>query len=126
MSPGRRVSVVDDEPRIRTLIREVMEEEGHEVQTYADGTSFLSKAQQAPPDLVVLDINLPRMSGWEVKQNLDEDEDLAGTPVIAVTAQGGRSVETSAREGLDFDGFLRKPFKLDELLESTRALLGGS
>lgn len=123
MTTKQRVSVVDDEPRIRTLLQEVLEEEGLEVKTFPDGPTFLEDARAEKPDLVLLDINMPRMNGWEVKESLDEDADLAGTPVIAVTAQGGRSVEASAREGLNFDGFLRKPFDLDELLSSTRTLL---
>lgn len=123
MKSKRRVSVVDDEPRIRTLLAEVLEEQGHEVQTYPDGPSFLEAARDEAPDLVLLDINMPRMSGWEVKERLDADPVLSDTPVLAVTAQGGRSVETSAREAMDFDGFLRKPFDLEDLLDSARRLL---
>lgn len=124
MSDERYVSIVDDEPRIRTLLQEVLEEEGHQVETFADGPEFLEAARERPPDLVLLDINMPRMTGWEVKESLDDDLGLDELPVIAVTAQGGRSIEASARQGLEFDELIRKPFQLDDLLDSTRRLLG--
>lgn len=123
MSEDRRVSIVDDEPRIRRLLQEVFEEEGHEVETYADGPAFLESVREEAPDLVLLDINMPQMSGWEVKETLDEEFDLDELPIVAVTGQGGSSIEASAREGLAFDELIRKPFQLDDLLETTRHLL---
>lgn len=119
----RRVSIVDDEARIRELLGEVLTEEGHEVHTYPHGRAFLEDVANRKPDLVLLDINMPGVNGWQVKERLDDDLDMADVPVVAITAQGGPSLETSAREGLGFEGFLRKPFELDELLATTRELL---
>lgn len=124
MSDEPLVCVVDDEEGLRSLIREALEIEGHRVESFGDGESFLSFARDNPPDLVFLDINMPGISGWEVQQRLDEDPSL-DSAVIAVTARGGDSVRTSAREGLGFDDYIRKPFDLDTLLDTASSMLDG-
>lgn len=122
MTDDPLVCVVDDEEGIRNLIGEALEIEGHQVETFQDGESFLAFADDRAPDLVFLDINMPGMSGWEVQQRLADDPDIEST-VIAVTARGGDSVRASAREGLGFDDYLRKPFDLQTLLEAASRVL---
>lgn len=116
------VCVVDDEEGIRTLIREALETEGHRVETFEDGESFLDFTEAESPDLVFLDINMPGIDGWEVQQRLVQDPNVDPI-VIAVTARGGDSVRVSAREGLGFDGYLRKPFDLHVLLDTASSLV---
>jgi len=118
------ICVVDDEDGLRSLIQEALEMEGHQVEDFPDGESFLDFARQRRPDLVFLDINMRGLNGWEVQQQMAEDPQLADAAVVAVTAQGGASVEASAEEGLGFDGYIRKPFELDELLRAARSTLG--
>lgn len=121
MNEDPLVCVVDDEEGIRSLIGDVLESEGHRVETFHDGESFLAFRADERPDLVFLDINMPGLSGWEVQRRLAEDPDCDAT-VVAVTARGGESVRTSAGEGPGFDGYLRKPFDLDTLLDTARSL----
>lgn len=125
MAENPLICVVDDEDGIRSLIKEALELEGHNVEDFPDGESFLAFAEREHPDLVFLDINMDGLSGWEVQQEISEDPDLSSTAVVAVTAQGGRSVEASAQEGLGFDGYIRKPFELEELLDAARTELPG-
>lgn len=123
MSENPLICVVDDEDGIRSLIKEALEMDGHTVEAFPDGESFLSFAERERPELVFLDINMEGLSGWEVQQEIAEDPELSSTAVVAVTAQGGKSVEASAVEGLGFDGYIRKPFELDELLSAAETEL---
>lgn len=121
MSP--LVHIVDDEPDIRRLLADALEVQGHTVEVFSDGSSFLDRAEQTEPDLVLLDIQLPGIDGWEVSEKLREVYGDEGPPLVAVTAQGGESLASSARDGLGFVSLLRKPFKLDELHEVVDAAL---
>lgn len=108
------VYVADDEPELVSLLAETLQDAGHDVVTSANGHMLLEKVGEKTPDVIVLDINMPGLSGWEVRKEL-----LARgvrTPVIAVTAQGGQSTEMSALHTLQFAGFVRKPFKLVEVI----------
>lgn len=109
------VYVADDEPSIRKLLVQALEAEGYEVEAYEDGPALLEAAGRTPPDIVLLDIRMPELDGWTVRQRLAEMDETREVPVIAVTARGGESIERSAREGLGFDAYLRKPFDLDDL-----------
>lgn len=112
------VYVADDEPELASMLKEMLEDAGHECVTANDGASLLSRVDDRKPDLVLLDINMPGMSGWDVKRELDSRDACHDLPVIAVTAQGGASIETSALRTLHFTGFVRKPFRMRELLEN--------
>lgn len=115
------VYVADDEPELAALLHETLLDAGHEVVTSPDGASLLAKVEERAPDLILLDINMPGLSGWDVRKEL-----LARgvpAPVIAVTAQGGRSTEVSALSTLQFAGFVRKPFRLAEVLDAVDGAL---
>jgi DNA-binding response OmpR family regulator len=107
------VYVADDEPDLAAMLKEMLEDAGHACVTANDGAALLARVAEKRPDLVLLDINMPGLSGWDVKKQLD-----GALPVIAVTAQGGASIETSAIRTLRFAGFVRKPFRMAELLAS--------
>lgn len=113
---GNLVYIADDEPDIAGLIQEVLTDAGYEVVASSDGQSLLDKLDDRVPDLILLDINMPGLSGWDVRRRLHDDARTTQVPVIAVTAQGGQTIETSALQTLKFADFLRKPFKLDDLL----------
>ncbi|HUR69172.1 MAG TPA: response regulator [Candidatus Thermoplasmatota archaeon] len=115
------VYVADDEPELAELLAETLTDAGHEVQTASDGASLLAKVQGKTPDLILLDINMPGLSGWDVRRKLIEAK--VPTPVIAVTAQGGQSTEVSALSTLQFAGFVRKPFRLAEVLDAVDGAL---
>jgi DNA-binding response OmpR family regulator len=114
-----RVLVVEDDAAIADVLRRSLRAEGHEVRSAGDGAEALTAAEQFVPDLVVLDLGLPRLDGIEVLRRLRADSDV---PVLILTAR----TETSDRvEGLDSgaDDYLPKPFEREELLARIRALL---
>ena len=90
----------------------------------SDGEEALRLAKREKPNLVVLDVMMPGMSGWEVCRAIREDESLGGTGVIMLTGIGERLNEmTSPLYGAD--GFLDKPFELDDLADKVREVLAG-
>lgn len=115
------VYVADDEPELASLLAETLSDAGHQVVTSNDGASLLAKVAQKAPDLILLDINMPGLSGWDVRRKLLDSNVQA--PVIAVTAQGGQSTEVSALSTLQFAGFVRKPFRLVEVLDAVDGAL---
>jgi DNA-binding response OmpR family regulator len=117
--PSARVLVVEDDEAIADVLRRSLRAEGHEVQSAGDGAEALSAAERFSPDLVVLDLGLPRLDGIEVLKRIRADSDV---PVLILTAR----TETEDRvEGLDSgaDDYLPKPFERAELLARIRALL---
>jgi two-component system response regulator MprA len=123
--PGRaavmaRILVVDDERAAREALRRALRLEGYEVELASDGEEALALHRQQEPDLILLDVLMPRLDGLDTCRRLRATGDT--TPVLILTAR----VEVEDRvEGLDAgaDDYLTKPFALDELLARVRALL---
>ena len=115
----RRVLVVDDEEDIRTLLSELLRRAGYEVLEAADGRAGLRSLHQEVPDLVVLDVSMPQLDGW---QTLERIRDLSDVPVIMLTARDG---ELEKVRGLKAgaDDYVTKPFGRQELLAHVEALL---
>jgi two-component system alkaline phosphatase synthesis response regulator PhoP len=120
--PVTRVLVIDDEAPIRLLCRVNLEAEGMEVLEAADGPSGLAKARAEKPDLVLLDVMMPGLDGWGVAEQLLEDDDTAGIPIIFLTA---RAEFRDRARGLDIGGvdYITKPFNPVELAPLVRNLL---
>jgi two-component system response regulator MprA len=114
-----RVLVVDDDPKILSLLRRGLSFEGYQVTTAEDGLSALTAARDEPPDLVVLDVMMPGLDGLEVCRRLRAGADV---PILMLTA---RDTVPDRVAGLDAgaDDYLVKPFAFDELLARVRALL---
>ncbi|MBA2449543.1 MAG: response regulator transcription factor, partial [Chloroflexi bacterium] len=114
-----RVLVVDDEPQIRRALRVGLTGLGYDVQSAGTGEEGLDLAAVAPPDVVILDLMLPGMSGLEVCKALRE---WSQAPIIVLSAKGGERDKVEALD-LGADDYLTKPFGMDELLARIRVAL---
>ena len=112
------ILVVDDEYDIRDLIAEALALEGFDVSTASNGKDALEQARANPPDLILLDLMMPVMSGWEFMEAQRRDPELASIPVLVVTASFDSEVEGAA-------ALMRKPFDLDTLLPTVARLCDG-
>ncbi len=114
-----KILVVDDEPDMTALLHHALVREGYEVEIAFDGRTALRKAQSFQPDLIMLDIMMPEMSGWETLRHLRE---FSQVPVIMLTAVSG---ERPTIQGLDLgaDDYVTKPFGIRELKARVRATL---
>ena len=107
------VLVVDDESDIREAVAEVLADEGYVVHGAGDGAEALRKARAVHPDIVLLDLMMPGMNGWEFRAAQKGDPELSDIPVVVLSALGRVA-------GMDAAGFIQKPFDLDELLDAVR------
>jgi two-component system, OmpR family, alkaline phosphatase synthesis response regulator PhoP len=113
------ILVVDDEPKILKLTRDYLEKDGFRVISAADGATALQMARREKPNLVVLDLMLPGMDGWEVCRALRRETDL---PIIMLTARAEESDQVVGLE-LGADDYITKPFSPRTLVARVRALL---
>jgi DNA-binding response OmpR family regulator len=116
----KRILVIEDEPQMQLGLRDNLELEGYEVQVASDGDEGLNKAASFNPDLVILDIMLPKKNGFDVCRELRARSNA--TPIVMLTA---RSAETDKVLGLELgaDDYVTKPFSITELLARVRAVL---
>ena len=119
----KRLLVVDDEPAIVSVIKTAMELEGFEVLVAHDGLEGLEKAQRELPDLIVLDIWMPKLDGFEVLRQLKEDDKTRGVPVIILTAYPSDYGALAALKA-EADQYLTKPFHPEKMVGLVRRLLG--
>ncbi len=118
----KRILVVDDEIYIVHILEFSLTMEGYEVATASDGEEALRKIEEDRPDLVVLDIMMPRLDGYEVCRRLRQSEDTATLPVILLSAKG-RPVDREVGLEVGADDYIVKPFSPRRLLEKIRELL---
>ena len=120
-SDPRRILLVDDDLEIIEAIRYALESKGYEVLVARDGNQGLAMAERDHPDLIVLDMMMPKRSGFLVLEKLRRSR-LAPMRVIMITAnEGGR--HKAYAEMLGVDDYIRKPFAMDRLLDSVAKLL---
>ena len=117
-----RILVVDDDPSVRGLLTLQLELAGYDVDSVADGQSALDATTALRPDLVVLDLMMPRLSGWEVLERLRAGPDTRSTPVVVLSARDLPDDRHRARE-LGASSVLSKPHDEDVLLSTVAALL---
>lgn len=111
----KKILFIEDEPDLITLIKTRLEANDFEVVTAADGEEGLKKVYEERPSLVLLDVIMPKMDGFEVCRRLKSDPEVAGIPVVIITASGVRDVEKKSFEA-GAQGFIRKPFEPTDLL----------
>jgi CheY-like chemotaxis protein len=116
-----RVLVVEDDDVIRQLITVNLELEGFEVMTAVDGQDALERVIADEPDVITLDVMMPRMDGWATAEKLREDPATAGIKIVLISA---RAQEADLQRGdqIGVDAYLTKPFDPDELIGVVRRL----
>ncbi len=106
------VLVVDDESDIRLAVAEILSYEGFQVVSACDGAEALDKARTHHPSVVLLDLMMPRMNGWEFRRAQQHDPEVSNIPVVVLSALGP--------DGLEADGYVGKPFDMDDLVSAVR------
>ena len=121
--PDAKVLLVDDDPVILKLLQGNFEMEGYTVMTASDGVEGLEKARAERPDIVLLDIMMPRMDGLQVTKELKGSDDTTEIPIILLSAKAQASDVQTGRD-VGADDYLTKPFDPLELLDRVGDLLG--
>ena len=116
----KTVLVADDEFDLAETLRAILAGEGYAAEVCSDGRSTLARLREHKPDLLLMDVMMPLLSGYEVLRALRQDPGLDGIPVVLMSAAPARVKPTDFR----WDGFLRKPFTLQALLETVARLIG--
>jgi len=120
---SKRVLIADDEPNIVTPLEFLMEQVGLEVRVARNGHEVLELAAAFQPDLILLDVMMPGLNGYEVCQRLKSDPTLRQVRVLMLSAKG-RDVEVAKGLELGADAYITKPFSTRELVSKVRELLG--
>ena len=123
-SKKHRILVVEDEDNIALALDYLMTREGYSHDRVANGGEALARIRSMHPDLVLVDVMLPEVSGYEICQGMRLDPDLADIKILMMTARGS-AIERKKGLALGADGFISKPFELTELRSEVRRLLEG-
>lgn len=118
---GLRVGYVEDDPELLEVVPRLLASEGYEVDSWSRGEEAVETLAKDPPDVLLLDIHLPGMSGWELLERLRDGG--VEPPAVALTAHAGPGVDRSAREALGLSSVVSKPFRVDDLLEAIEEAL---
>ncbi|EON93446.1 response regulator receiver protein [Marinobacter lipolyticus SM19] len=121
---SKTVLIADDEPNIVISLEFLLKQAGYRVVVAHDGQEALEAIRRESPDLVLLDVMLPRLSGFDVCQKIRENPDWRDMRVLMLTAKG-REVEVSKGLALGADAYITKPFSTQELLAEIATHLGG-
>lgn len=120
-----KILIADDEPAILEVLRRTLEFEGHQSFLASDGATTLQRIETEEPDLVLLDVMMPVMDGWEVLRRLGETQARKPPRVIVMTAKGG---ERDIAKGLELGAseYVTKPFEIDQLMKLITDVLARS
>ncbi len=122
---GKKILVVDDEPSIARLVKMSLSVEGYDVKTATSGFEAMEEIEQEKPDLMVLDIMMPGMNGYEVCMEIKKKPHTKGIKIVFLTARGNPG---DAQQGFAIGGddYIIKPFDPEELLEKIKDLIGAA
>jgi DNA-binding response OmpR family regulator len=119
---SKRILIVDDEPNIVISLEFLMMREGHEVRVARDGEAGLAAVRTHRPDLVVLDVMMPKLDGFAVLEAVRSDPKLEATRILMLTAKG-REAEMAKGLALGADAYMSKPFSTRDLVDKVKELL---
>ena len=120
---AKYVLIVDDAPNIVLSLEFLMKKEGYEVLSVANGEEAMKAVAEKIPDLILLDVMMPRKDGYEVCQELRATPEWKDIKIVMLTAKG-RDVEREKGLALGADDYITKPFATQELVEKVKSLLG--
>ena len=118
----KKILVTDDSPTIVAMMKELLESAGYSVVTASDGQEALDKAKKERPDLIILDLMLPKIDGYKVCAILKFDKNYSSIPVIILTARAGESDKELGAE-VRADAYVTKPFEPDIFLAKVKELI---
>jgi DNA-binding response OmpR family regulator len=121
---GKKILIADDEPNIVVSLEFLMKQRGYDVRVVGSGEEALAAVGEFAPDLILLDVMMPRMSGYDVCQRVRENPAWQGVRIIMLSAKG-RDVEVSKGIAVGADAYVTKPFSTRDLLAKVAELLGG-
>ncbi|MDP3824199.1 MAG: response regulator [Burkholderiales bacterium] len=119
---SQHILIADDEPNILVSLEYLMKREGFAVSLARDGEEALAAIRRDPPALVLLDVMMPKKTGFEVCQEVRADEALRGTLILMLTAKG-RETDVAKGLGSGADAYMTKPFSTKELVQKVRQML---
>ena len=119
---AKKIMVVDDEPDILSTVGQMLEISGYEVIKAANGEDCLNKLSEAIPDLVLLDIMMPEMSGWDVAAKIKENPKWSDIPIVFLTAKG--DTMSIGMGNMAADDYITKPFDVEDLKKRLEKILG--
>ncbi len=122
MKPLQKILVIEDEPDIQEILAHILKDAGYSVRAAGNGQDGLRAFEEFEPELVILDVHLPDMSGFEICRKIREHKSRQDTPILLCTV---RSETTRVAEGLDSgaNDYILKPFEIDDLLARVRSAL---
>ncbi len=123
MTDKKRIVCIEDEPETTNLVKLILAREGFEVLGANGGEEGLAMVREELPDLILLDLMMPDMDGWQVYQHLKEDESTRDIPVIVVTAKVQSIDKVLGLQVAKVDDYITKPFRPEELSERVKHVL---
>jgi DNA-binding response OmpR family regulator len=123
MTTQARILSIEDEPGMSSLIQLIFERQGHHVVSVKSGEFGLEMLKSLQPDVLLLDLMLPDIDGWDIYRQMKEDDDLARLPVIIVSARDARQDAKQGRSVIGDDRFIEKPFEVKELISAVNQVL---
>ena len=121
----KKILIVDDEPNIVLSVEFLMQRDGLDVVTASDGQEAIELLASSRPDLMILDVMMPRKNGFEVCAEVRADPELSGMPILMLTAKG-REAEMKKGISLGADAYITKPFSTHDLVAKVHELLNRS
>ena len=122
---GKTILIVEDEPKNMTLTRDILKISGYETIEAVDGRQGIDKAKSAKPNLILMDIMMPKMDGYAACREIKADPATKNIPVIMLTAVGYDLNKKLAKQ-MGADGYVTKPFSRQQLIDAISLLLGTS
>ena len=120
---AKKILLVDDEPLILTVVTSRLKSAGYDVVTAADGEQALAKVSSEKPDLIILDVMMPKLDGFQTCAVLKQDQRFQKIPIIVFTAKAGEEAQDIGINDCGADAYLTKPFEPEKLFEKIKELI---